>query len=97
MSKLFEHPFDLVKVRSASRPLSRLRTAAAALTNPPTSTQVRLQSQPLDKPFRYKGPLDCFVQTFKGEGLRGLWRVRTRSCLLPARRAATRGCAWECR
>ncbi|CEQ42271.1 SPOSA6832_04078 [Sporobolomyces salmonicolor] len=48
VSKLFEHPFDLVKVR--------------------------LQSQPLDRPLRFHGPLDCMVQTFKGEGLRGLWR-----------------------
>ncbi|GAA5871273.1 hypothetical protein JCM16303_000702 [Sporobolomyces ruberrimus] len=48
VSKLFEHPFDLVKVR--------------------------LQSQPLDRPLRFKGPLDCMIQTFKGEGLRGLWR-----------------------
>ncbi|GAA5866960.1 hypothetical protein JCM1840_005921 [Sporobolomyces johnsonii] len=48
VSKLFEHPFDLVKVR--------------------------LQSQPLDRPLRFNGPLDCMIQTFKGEGLRGLWR-----------------------
>ncbi|GAA6060033.1 hypothetical protein JCM10212_001030 [Sporobolomyces blumeae] len=48
VSKLFEHPFDLVKVR--------------------------LQSQPLDRPLRFKGPLDCMIQTFQGEGLRGLWR-----------------------
>jgi Mitochondrial carrier protein len=49
-AKLFEHPFDLVKVR--------------------------LQSQPADRPPRFKGPLDCFAQTFKNEGFRGLYRVR---------------------
>ena len=49
IAKVFEHPFDLVKVR--------------------------LQSQPWDRPARFSGPLDCFVQTFKGEGLRGLYRV----------------------
>jgi hypothetical protein len=48
-SKVFEHPFDLIKVR--------------------------LQSQPVDRPPRFKGPLDCFTQTWKHEGLRGLYRV----------------------
>ncbi|KAK4693106.1 hypothetical protein P7C70_g8992, partial [Phenoliferia sp. Uapishka_3] len=48
VSKLVEHPLDLVKVR--------------------------LQSQPLDRPFKYTGPLDCFFQTLKSEGLKGLWR-----------------------
>ncbi|KAK4051327.1 mitochondrial ornithine carrier protein [Microbotryomycetes sp. JL201] len=48
VSKLFEHPFDLVKVR--------------------------LQSQPLDQPLKFKGPWDCMVKTFQKEGLSGLWR-----------------------
>ncbi|KAI5477570.1 mitochondrial carrier protein, amino-acid transporter arg-13 [Pseudohyphozyma bogoriensis] len=48
VSKLFEHPLDLVKVR--------------------------LQSQPLDQPLKFNGPVDCMIQTFKGEGLKGLWR-----------------------
>merc|ERR1711939_654383 len=48
VSKVFEHPFDLVKVR--------------------------LQSQPLDRPARFAGPIDCFRQTFNNEGLRGLYR-----------------------
>ncbi|KAA1126174.1 hypothetical protein PGTUg99_006949 [Puccinia graminis f. sp. tritici] len=47
-SKLFEHPFDLVKVR--------------------------LQSQPLHLPSRYRGPLDCFRQTVAQERFRGLYR-----------------------
>ncbi|GAA96988.1 uncharacterized protein L969DRAFT_54266 [Mixia osmundae IAM 14324] len=47
-SKLFEHPFDLVKVR--------------------------LQSQPLDRPQRFTGPVDCFTQTFMREGAKGLYR-----------------------
>lgn len=51
ISKVFEHPFDLVKVR--------------------------LQSQPLDEPAKYKGPIDCLAQTFRGEGFRGLYRVRS--------------------
>ena len=50
VSKVFEHPFDLVKVR--------------------------LQSQPLDRPVRYTGALDCFRQSFAHEGFRGLYRVR---------------------
>ncbi|GHJ83912.1 hypothetical protein NliqN6_0314 [Naganishia liquefaciens] len=47
-SKLFEHPFDLVKVR--------------------------LQSQPTDRPPTFKGPLDCFQQTWGREGWKGLYR-----------------------
>ena len=49
-SKVFEHPFDL--------------------------TKVRLQSQVLDAQARFSGPIDCLVQTFKKEGVRGLYRVR---------------------
>lgn len=37
--------------------------------------QVRLQSQPLDQPLKFNGPWDCMLQTFKKEGLKGLWRV----------------------
>ncbi|KAL8292212.1 hypothetical protein RQP46_001678 [Phenoliferia psychrophenolica] len=48
VSKLVEHPLDLVKVR--------------------------LQSQPLDQPLKFNGPVDCMIQTFKGEGIKGLWR-----------------------
>ncbi|OSX63365.1 hypothetical protein POSPLADRAFT_1138990 [Postia placenta MAD-698-R-SB12] len=47
-SKVFEHPFDL--------------------------TKVRLQSQVLDATARFKGPIDCLVQTWQKEGIRGLYR-----------------------
>lgn len=50
VSKVFEHPFDL--------------------------TKVRLQSQVLDSEARFNGPLDCLMQTFRKEGIRGLYRVR---------------------
>ena len=49
-AKVFEHPFDL--------------------------TKVRLQSQVLDHTARFSGPLDCLTQTWKKEGIRGLYRVR---------------------
>ena len=52
-AKIFEHPFDL--------------------------TKVRLQSQVLDATARFSGPLDCLVQTWKKEGIRGLYRVRATS------------------
>ncbi|OCH87772.1 mitochondrial carrier [Obba rivulosa] len=48
ISKVFEHPFDL--------------------------TKVRLQSQVLDKNARFSGPLDCLTQTWRKEGIRGLYR-----------------------
>ncbi|RDX54659.1 mitochondrial carrier [Lentinus brumalis] len=48
LSKVFEHPFDL--------------------------TKVRLQSQVLDKQARFSGPLDCLAQTWRKEGIRGLYR-----------------------
>ena len=50
-SKVFEHPFDL--------------------------TKVRLQSQVLDATARFGGPLDCLLQTWRKEGVRGLYRVST--------------------
>ena len=50
VSKVFEHPFDL--------------------------TKVRLQSQVLDVTARFNGPVDCLGQTWKKEGVRGLYRVR---------------------
>ncbi|KAF8970374.1 mitochondrial carrier domain-containing protein [Flammula alnicola] len=48
VSKVFEHPFDL--------------------------TKVRLQSQVLDATARFNGPIDCLTQTWKKEGIRGLYR-----------------------
>ncbi|CAA7263256.1 unnamed protein product [Cyclocybe aegerita] len=48
VSKVFEHPFDL--------------------------TKVRLQSQVLDATARFSGPIDCLTQTWKKEGVRGLYR-----------------------
>lgn len=51
VSKVFEHPFDLCKVR--------------------------LQAQVLDQMARFSGPIDCLTKTWKHEGIRGLYRVRT--------------------
>ncbi|KIM52505.1 hypothetical protein SCLCIDRAFT_1223706 [Scleroderma citrinum Foug A] len=36
--------------------------------------KVRLQSQVLDSAARFGGPLDCLVQTWRDEGIRGLYR-----------------------
>ncbi|KAJ7349192.1 mitochondrial carrier domain-containing protein [Mycena albidolilacea] len=47
-SKIFEHPFDL--------------------------TKVRLQSQVLDAEARFTGPIHCLTQTWRNEGIRGLYR-----------------------
>ncbi|KAK1973116.1 mitochondrial carrier [Colletotrichum sublineola] len=38
------------------------------------TVKVRLQSQPDNQPLRYKGPLDCFRQSIKAEGVHGLYR-----------------------
>lgn len=35
---------------------------------------MRLQSQPEDLPLRYAGPIDCFRQSFRSEGVIGLYR-----------------------
>ncbi|KAA8896288.1 mitochondrial carrier domain-containing protein [Sphaerosporella brunnea] len=48
IGKVFEYPFDTVKVR--------------------------LQSQPDDRPLRYRGPIDCFAQSLRQDGLRGMYR-----------------------
>lgn len=36
--------------------------------------KVRLQSQPDHLPLRYSGPIDCFGQSLREEGIRGLYR-----------------------
>lgn len=38
------------------------------------TVKVRLQSQPDNQPLRYKGPLDCFRQSIKADGVLGLYR-----------------------
>lgn len=38
------------------------------------TVKVRLQSQPDGVPLRYQGPIDCFRQSFRDDGLRGLYR-----------------------
>ncbi|TQS31385.1 hypothetical protein Golomagni_08328, partial [Golovinomyces magnicellulatus] len=38
------------------------------------TVKVRLQSQPDHLPLRYTGPLDCFRQSIKSDGLLGLYR-----------------------
>ncbi|KAL9100597.1 MAG: hypothetical protein Q9187_009347 [Circinaria calcarea] len=38
------------------------------------TVKVRLQSQPENLPLRYSGPLDCFRQSFRSEGIPGLYR-----------------------
>lgn len=38
------------------------------------TVKVRLQSQPDTLPLRYQGPLDCFRQSLKAEGITGLYR-----------------------
>ncbi|KAG6010152.1 Amino-acid transporter arg-13 [Claviceps lovelessii] len=38
------------------------------------TVKVRLQSQPDHLPLRYTGPVDCFRQSFKTDGLLGLYR-----------------------
>jgi mitochondrial ornithine carrier protein len=38
------------------------------------TVKVRLQSQPDHLPLRYTGPLDCFQQSIKAEGILGLYR-----------------------
>lgn len=38
------------------------------------TVKVRLQSQPSQLPLRYIGPLDCFQQSFREEGITGLYR-----------------------
>src|SRR5271155_1243456 len=39
--------------------------------------EVRLQTQSDLQPLQFRGPLDCFRQTFHNEGLFGFYRVRS--------------------
>jgi hypothetical protein len=38
------------------------------------TVKVRLQSQPDGLPLQYKGPVDCFRQSWKADGISGLYR-----------------------
>jgi mitochondrial ornithine carrier protein len=38
------------------------------------TVKVRLQSQPDKRPLRYRGPVDCFQQSIRQDGFRGLYR-----------------------
>ena len=49
---------------------------ARLVEHPFDLVKVRLQSQPIDRPLVFKGPLDCLGKTFTNEGIRGLYRVR---------------------
>jgi ornithine carrier protein len=51
--------------------------AGKVVEHPFDLTKVRLQSQVLDGPSgaRFNGPMDCLKQTWKGEGVRGLYRA----------------------
>lgn len=58
--KLIEYPFDTVKV---------------CLCSVFADKKVRLQTQSDVKPLQFRGPLDCFRQTFHNEGLLGFYKV----------------------
>lgn len=47
---------------------------AKIIEYPFDTVKVRLQSQPDHHPPKFKGPLDCFQQTIRREGFRGLFR-----------------------
>lgn len=44
------------------------------LEYPFDTIKVRLQSQPDEAPLRYRGPLDCFTQSLRQDGIRGIYR-----------------------
>jgi len=70
MSCIFESRFPLLAANTA-------KTAGIIgkfVEYPFDTVKVRLQSQPQDKPLQYTGPLDCFRQSWRREGIRGLYR-----------------------
>ncbi|KAJ5226617.1 uncharacterized protein N7469_006623 [Penicillium citrinum] len=48
--------------------------AGKLIEYPFDTVKVRLQSQPEHLPLRYTGPLDCFRQSFRADGIKGLYR-----------------------
>lgn len=48
--------------------------AGKLIEYPFDTVKVRLQSQPSHLPLLYTGPLDCFRQSFRADGVRGLYR-----------------------
>ncbi|GMF71611.1 unnamed protein product [Aspergillus oryzae] len=55
-------------------PLQTAGMAGKVIEYPFDTVKVRLQSQPDHLPLRYKGPIDCFRQSFQADGFRGLYR-----------------------
>ncbi|PLN80370.1 mitochondrial ornithine carrier protein [Aspergillus taichungensis] len=49
-------------------------SAGKVIEYPFDTVKVRLQSQPDHLPLRYTGPLDCFRQSIRADGLKGLYR-----------------------
>lgn len=66
-------PHDSSVLR-ANRPLQVAGIVGKYIEYPFDTVKVRLQSQPDHLPLRYKGPLDCFRQSIRADGLLGLYR-----------------------
>lgn len=71
------------------------------LEYPFDTVKVRLQTQPQTVPLRYNGPVDCFMQGLRADGMRGLYRgissplvgaAAENSCLFFSVRPAPRSC-----
>jgi ornithine carrier protein len=66
------HPWRLEVISTNSEQSAGM--AGKLIEYPFDTVKVRLQSQPENLPLRYKGPLDCFRQSFQADGFRGLYR-----------------------
>lgn len=64
---LLENVIDIVCGSAAG-------SAGKVIEYPFDTVKVRLQSQPDNMPPQFKGPFDCFRQTFQKEGLTGFYR-----------------------
>lgn len=61
-------------VMCANRPPKVAGIVGKYIEYPFDTVKVRLQSQPDHLPLRYRGPLDCFRQSIRADGLLGLYR-----------------------
>ena len=81
--KIDDHPSKSVRAKPSDHGMEALKdiifgsiagVIGKTIEYPFDTVKVRLQSQPDTLPLRYEGPLDCFRQSLRVEGITGLYR-----------------------
>jgi ornithine carrier protein len=70
----FLHSHTIYHFRWSTDEIKIAGTAGKFIEYPFDTVKVRLQSQPDHLPLQYRGPIDCFRQSFRADGFAGLYR-----------------------